>query len=64
MLIGSDLRPNRYTLPVGLEHHHEGLVDLVTLCACSFRGAFGETLGEVRPLHRSLQCLPSTALTG
>ena len=37
-------------LPVGLEHHHEGLVDLVTLRAYSFGGAFGETLGEVRSL--------------
>lgn len=34
-------------LPVGLEHHHEGLVDLVQLRAYSFGGAYGETLGEV-----------------
>ena len=37
-------------LPVGLEHHHEGLVDLVQLRAYSFGGAFGETLGEVSRL--------------
>ena len=37
-------------LPVGLEHHHEGLVDLVQLRAYSFGGAFGETLGEVSQL--------------
>ena len=51
-------------LPVGLEHHHEGLVDLVSLRAYSFGGDFGETLGEVRivmpGLHTASQVSCST----
>ena len=34
-------------IPIGLEHEHVGLVDLLTMKAFHFQGAFGEILKEV-----------------
>ena len=35
-------------IPIGLEHEHKGLVDLLEMKAYDFQGAFGETLVEVQ----------------
>ena len=36
-------------IPIGLEHEHEGLVDLLSMKAYHFEGIFGEVLKEVCP---------------
>ena len=33
-------------MPIGLEHEHEGLVDLLSMKAYHFEGIFGEVLKE------------------
>ena len=38
-------------IPIGLEHEHEGLVDLLDMKAYHFGGIFGEIIKEVRPQH-------------
>jgi elongation factor G len=34
-------------IPIGLEHEHRGLVDLLHMKAYDFQGKFGETISEV-----------------
>lgn len=34
-------------IPIGLEHEHQGLVDLLKMKAYRFEGSFGETRVEV-----------------
>lgn len=36
-------------IPIGLEHEHVGLVDLLDMKAYHFEGSFGEILKEVDP---------------
>lgn len=35
-------------IPIGLEHLHQGLVDLIEMKAYDFEGQFGEKINEVR----------------
>jgi len=36
-------------IPIGLEHEHRGLVDLLHMKAYDFQGKFGEIIAEVPP---------------
>lgn len=45
-------------LPIGLEHEHRGLVDLIHLRALAFEGEFGQDIKEVCLLHMQPAYMP------
>lgn len=45
-------------IPLGLEHEHRGLVDLLDMRALQFEGAFGEQVKEVQSADASKLNLP------